>query len=261
MPLVKYALMVSDFRSSLIILLFGCLFILGCAKCPCDCSKDTNLNDVSHTGALKCGDNVCQEGEDYSSCSQDCSSCDDGNPATIDSYDYAEHRCLATLAVDISSAYSGDKAGRESSLTPRKFLSEPLNCLDDVSRYDKKYCSLDFTRLEGNMAPALEIIFNIPNISKTNIKSTDLTLIVVCQTPIFIGFLSEFGDFTPINEPGAQFPSMYECESASFIQKTIRGNPQITDDNKIDIVVSSSNVAYSGMKIDYAGLNITYYTS
>lgn len=90
----------------ILILVFILLFVPGLlGKCPesCDdgnpctkdfCSRKTGFQCKHEPIIPCCGNELCEEGEDFSSCPEDCPNCDDDNVCTDDSYDYQSQSCI-----------------------------------------------------------------------------------------------------------------------------------------------------------------------
>jgi len=61
-----------------------------------DCLEFSCLNGTCVSQKIQncCGNLICEEGEDNSTCPQDCPNCDDGLECTIDSFDYENQTCV-----------------------------------------------------------------------------------------------------------------------------------------------------------------------
>ncbi|MBW2966490.1 S8 family serine peptidase [Candidatus Woesearchaeota archaeon] len=59
-------------------------------------------HNPQHTGLYTkpaipfCGNEICEQGENYTNCPEDCPDCDDNNICTVDSYNYTEQKCVNT---------------------------------------------------------------------------------------------------------------------------------------------------------------------
>jgi len=124
----------------LALLVFGIVFISGCAEKECETDADcltktcftaqcadnkcvySSLNgkqpgcseEVSCGGKTCkegvcevdyekncCGNKICEVGETYPECAADCPNCDDKNDCTVDEYDYHEQKCVDTIIPNV----------------------------------------------------------------------------------------------------------------------------------------------------------------
>lgn len=74
----------------------------GCSE-DVTCGGETCKEGVCEVEYEKncCGNEICEPGETYENCSDDCPNCDDVNECTKDSYDYHEQKCVNTIIPNV----------------------------------------------------------------------------------------------------------------------------------------------------------------
>ena len=124
------------------------IFTLGCVEKECETAADCLAKECFTAGCVDnkcsytpisdcCGNEICEVGETYENCSNDCPNCDDVNECTKDSYDYHEQKCVNTIIPNVICCGNG---ACEIGETYSNCAQDCPNCDDDnectVDSYD-----------------------------------------------------------------------------------------------------------------------------
>lgn len=113
------------------LLLAGLILISGCVEKECETGTDCLAKECFTSECVDnkcsyspvpdcCGNKICEPGETYESCYQDCPNCDDKNDCTIDEFDFHEQKCVNTPSFSPCCGDGKCDEGRETDLNCSK---------------------------------------------------------------------------------------------------------------------------------------------
>ena len=131
------------------------------------CSKKTDY-ECSYTTIEKyCRNKICEAGETYENCPEDCPSCDDNNKCTKDSYDYHQQKCIYesdaacySKTITLTPATTGIDYQVKIELNSSNFnYSKAKTNGEDIRFFDKGGNSLDYWIEDWNGAGRVSVVW------------------------------------------------------------------------------------------------------
>ncbi len=131
------------------------------------CSKETNYKCSYTTLEKYCRNKICEAGETYETCPEDCPSCDDNNKCTKDSYDYHQQKCIYessgpcySKTITLAPATTEVDYQIKVELNSSNFnYSKAKTNGEDIRFFDKSGNSLDYWIEDWNGAGRISVIW------------------------------------------------------------------------------------------------------
>jgi len=118
-----------------------------------------------------CGNNKCEQGEDYQNCADDCPNCNDGDKCTKDFYDYHEKKCINEK---IKPCCGNNKCEREES-----HGSCPSDCILETGNYIEIGIGyVNNPELFSEFGTDFRYFYSVKNCLKESIQTEELSIYI-----------------------------------------------------------------------------------